>query len=155
MKLGRFTKSALRRSRTLGSGFDMTPAREHTICIRSTGKCRGQMLLRHSIRTWLPDIEPDSGLSMYIVVLVSVQTTANSSPDPQSSRNRKDRRRKAPLHQATPHKEAQISASSSRCEGYQQEDFCTPSTIHFCLTTSIVWEVLIECGVLMDLVRHL
>lgn len=61
----RYTRSALRKLRTLASGSVTIPAQEPTTCTRSTGRCRGQKRSMLFTKTWPQDIGLALGQSMY------------------------------------------------------------------------------------------
>jgi hypothetical protein len=57
-------------------------------------------------------------------------------PDPQGRRNREDRRRQAPIHQATPRKGSQIPSSSPRIQASCKQTLRREATIDFLLSFS-------------------
>ena len=65
MLMIRYTKSALRRSRTLAFGSATILAPVPTTCTRSIGRCRGQKRWMLSTKTWPQDIELALGQSTY------------------------------------------------------------------------------------------
>lgn len=62
----RSTRNVHKRSRTLAYGFGTTHVPGHTTCTKNTGRCRGRMQLRPSIKTWQPATELDLGQFTYV-----------------------------------------------------------------------------------------
>ena len=108
----RFTRSVLKRSKTLVSGFAMTRAPAHTTCIRSIGRCQGQKQWRLSIRIWQRATVLDSGLFTYVATCVFKYYEAKLwRTDLESCRNRKDRWCQTSVYQTAPRQESQISST--------------------------------------------
>ena len=133
----RYTRSALRKSRTLASGSATTRAQAPTTCTRSIGRCRGRRQWMLFTKTWPQDIEPALGQFTYgshhlpkdlCGVLTYFLTT-----DPQGRRAREDGRCEASLHQTTTLQEPQISSSSPCAQSYQQSSVFPSPTCHVCL----------------------
>ena len=91
----RYTKSALRKSRTLASGSAMILAQAPTTCTRSIGRCRGQRRWTLFTRTWPQDIGLALGQftydSKWLPDYLSSVLTLIGATDPQGRRDRENR----------------------------------------------------------------
>jgi hypothetical protein len=129
----RSTRSVPRRSRTLAFGFDTIRDLEHTICTKSTAKCRGPMPWKLSTKTWLPVTARDSGPFMYAYSSNRGKVCINPPTDPQGRRDREDRRCQAPIHQATSPEGPEVPSASPRSQGKQQKAICSSPPIYVCI----------------------
>ena len=116
-------KSVLQPSKTLVSGSATTRDPGHTICTRNTERCRERRRWMLYIKIWQPGIAPVLGRFMYGSshhFCTSNLSLPVSPADPQSRRDRKDRRCQTAIPQATSRQKPEIPSTSPRRQAQYQ-----------------------------------